>query len=62
MIVIVQGRSEGYIAMGLSRDDRMGDDLTTNCVVRSNGGVDVVTGKFQTYIHAHFLQFPQPLM
>lgn len=35
--------------MGLSRDDRMGDDLTTNCVVRSNGGVDIVTGEFQTY-------------
>lgn len=34
--------------MGLSRDDRMGDDLTTNCVVRSNGGVDIVTGKFST--------------
>ena len=34
--------------MGLSRDDRMGDDLTTNCVVRSNGGVDIVTGEFQT--------------
>jgi len=40
----MKGRSEGYIAMGLSRDDRMGDDLTTNCVVRSNGGVDIVTG------------------
>ncbi len=36
--------------MGLSRDDRMGDDLTTNCVVRSNGGVDIVTGEFQTYV------------
>ena len=43
----MQGRSEGYIAMGLSRDDRMGDDLTTNCVVRSNGGVDIVTGEYR---------------
>lgn len=55
----MQGRSEGYIAMGLSRDDRMGDDLTTNCVVRSNGGVDIVTGE---YMNEHFLLFPQTLM
>ena len=36
---------QGYIAMGLSRDVTMGEDLTTNCVVRGNGAVDIVTGE-----------------
>ena len=31
--------------MGLSRDVTMGEDLTTNCVVRGNGAVDIVTGE-----------------
>jgi len=30
--------------MGLSRDERMGDDLTTSCIIESNGGVGIVTG------------------
>lgn len=40
----MKGLSNGYIAMGLSRDERMGDDLTTSCIIQSNGGVDIVTG------------------
>ena len=31
--VLMQGLSNGYIAMGLSRDERMGDDLTTSCLI-----------------------------
>jgi len=40
----MKGLSNGYIAMGLSRDERMGDDLTTSCLIESNGGVGIVTG------------------
>jgi len=40
----MKGLSNGYIAVGLSRDGKMGDDLTTSCLVSSNGGVDIVTG------------------
>jgi len=40
----MKGLSNGYIAMGLSRDERMGDDLTTSCIIQSNGGVDIITG------------------
>ena len=40
-----QGRSDGYISLGLSKDPIMGDDLTTNCVVTSNGRVDINTGE-----------------
>jgi len=36
--------SEGYVAFGLSRDDKMGGDLTTNCIVQENGNVDISTG------------------
>ena len=43
-IIILQGKSSGYIAMALSKDTKMGDDLTTNCVITSNGGVDIMTG------------------
>jgi len=40
----MKGKSSGYIAMALSKDTKMGDDLTTNCVITSNGGVDIMTG------------------
>ena len=30
--------------MGLSKDNKMGDDLTTSCIIQSNGAVDIVTG------------------
>ena len=34
-----------YLAVGLSDDGRMGDDLTSACVVNPNtGDVDVVSG------------------
>jgi len=40
----MKGRSSGYVSIALSRDQIMGDDLTTNCVVSSNGAVDINTG------------------
>lgn len=41
----MKGRSSGYLALGLSRDDQMGDDLTTNCIYNErNGQVDIQTG------------------
>ena len=34
-----------YLAVGLSDDGRMGDDLTSTCVVNPNSGdVDVISG------------------
>jgi len=36
--------SPGYVSFGLSRDARMGEDLTTNCIVQENGNVDIATG------------------
>jgi len=36
--------SAGYVSFGLSRDARMGEDLTTNCIVQENGNVDIATG------------------
>jgi hypothetical protein len=36
--------SDGYVSFGLSRDGRMGEDLTTNCIVQENGNVDIATG------------------
>jgi len=45
----MKGRSSGYIAMALSRDALMGDDLTTQCVITSNGGVDIMTGYNRDY-------------
>jgi len=40
----MKGRSNGYISMGLSRDDVMGEDLTTTCLIQGNGQVDIITG------------------
>jgi len=40
----MKGLSNGYIAMGLSIDGNMGEDLTTNCVRQSNGQIDITTG------------------
>jgi len=40
----MKGLSNGYIALGLSRDQRMGDDLTTSCIIQNNGGVDIISG------------------
>lgn len=40
----MKGLSNGYISMGLSKDNTMGDDLTTNCVRQSNGQIDINTG------------------
>ena len=40
-----KGRSTGYISMGLSKDNTMGDDLTTNCVINTSGQVDINTGE-----------------
>ena len=40
----LQGRTSGYIAMGLSKDAKMGDDLTTNCYRSANGRIDISTG------------------
>merc|ERR1712050_290880 len=45
----MKGLSNGYIAMGLSRDERMGDDLTTSCIIERNGGVGIVTGFYKGY-------------
>ncbi|XP_023349675.1 putative ferric-chelate reductase 1 homolog [Eurytemora carolleeae] len=36
--------SAGYVAFGLSRDGKMGEDLTTNCLLQDNGNVDITTG------------------
>ena len=44
MILPAQGRSSGYVSLALSRDQIMGDDLTTNCVVSSNGAVENSVG------------------
>ena len=39
MLFKLTGRSDGYIAVGLSPDnDKMGDDLTTACYYDSNNG------------------------
>lgn len=39
------GKSDGYISVGLSTDDKMGDDLTTSCYYNQNNGeVGVQTG------------------
>lgn len=35
--------SSGYVSFGLSADAKMGEDLTTNCVVQDNGNVGIVT-------------------
>ena len=41
----IVGKTDGYISVGLSDDGRMGDDLTSTCVVNPNtGDVDVVSG------------------
>jgi len=40
----MKGRSNGYISMGLSKDNTMGDDLTTSCVINTSGRVDINTG------------------
>jgi hypothetical protein len=32
------GKSDGYLAVGLSADDRMGGDLTTACYYNQNNG------------------------
>jgi len=40
----MKGRTSGYIAMGLSKDAKMGDDLTTNCYRSANGRIDISTG------------------
>jgi hypothetical protein len=40
----MKGLSNGYIALGLSRDDKMGSDLTTACMIRSDGTIGIVTG------------------
>lgn len=41
----MKGKSSGYLALGLSLDDSMGDDLTTNCIYNErNGQVDIQTG------------------
>jgi len=45
----MKGLSNGYIAMGLSRDDSMGEDLTTSCLISGNGQVDIVTGLNKGY-------------
>ena len=45
VIFCSQGRSNGYISMGLSKDNTMGDDLTTNCVINTSGQVDINTGE-----------------
>ena len=45
VIFYSQGRSNGYISMGLSKDNTMGDDLTTNCVINTSGQVDINTGE-----------------
>lgn len=46
MLFKLTGRSDGYIAVGLSPDnDQMGDDLTTACYYDNNNGqVGVQTG------------------
>ena len=31
--------------MGLSKDNTMGEDLTTNCVINTSGRVDINTGE-----------------
>jgi len=36
--------SSGYVSFGLSRDGKMGEDLTTNCVLKRTGNVDISTG------------------
>jgi len=40
----MKAKSNGYVAFGLSRDGKMGDDLTTNCIIQENGNVDIATG------------------
>lgn len=36
--------SPGYISFGLSRDGKMGEDFTTNCMIQENGNVDIAVG------------------
>ena len=49
--------SEGYVSFGLSRDAKMGEDLTTNCIVQVAHDLSliqplVVRGKeFETYLN-----------
>ncbi len=39
------GKTDGYLSVGLSDDGRMGDDLTSTCIVNPNtGDVDVLSG------------------
>jgi len=41
----MKGRSSGFLSLGLSRDEQMGDDLTTNCIYNEqNGQVDIQAG------------------
>ena len=57
----MKGLSSGYIAMGLSRDETMGNDLTTNCVVTINGGVDIITGKNINLLCRHIYLWHLPV-
>ena len=45
----MKGLSNGYISLGLSRDARMGEDLTTSCLIQGNGQVDIVSGYNKGY-------------
>jgi len=40
----MKAKTSGYVSFGLSRDGKMGEDLTTNCILEANGNVDIATG------------------
>ena len=46
--------SEGYVSFGLSRDAKMGEDLTTNCIVQVAHDLSLiqplVVRGFETYL------------
>lgn len=43
MLFKMVGKSDGYLAVGLSDDNQMGDDLTTACFYnRNNGEVSLI--------------------
>jgi len=40
----MKAKSPGYVSLGFSRDAKMGEDLTTNCMLQANGSVDISNG------------------
>jgi len=39
----MKAKAPGYVSLGLSRDNKMGEDMTTNCMLQENGNVDIST-------------------